>query len=264
MTETCMIWPTIFEFGRLIYLYSPTTILKLGVNDGEDEYLSRDSQISALRCAPAHACAAIPLLRPSPPPTIHVLYNEERPVRAHACCSSRAQWDDTRLRSLRASDMPAQRLPILERVQRETTGADEWGRPVVTHVDLSDRNILVDPDTLAMTGLLDWERANIMPAYYEYVAARLTEAHLPEWRKELLDVLRMVLRRECGVKCGEVGEAGELSEDADSPLMTLAAWDAMVEVERPAQGYDEDCYWTFETGYPDSDTELDGARKVRA
>ena len=46
--------------------------------------------------------------------------------------------------------------------------------------------------------------------------------------------------------------------------MTLAAWDAMVEVERPAQGYDEDCYWTFETGYPDSDTELDGARKVRA
>ena len=32
---------------------------------------------------------------------------------------------------------------------------------------------------------------------------------------------------------------------------TLAAWDAVVDVERIAQAYDDNCYWTFETGLPD-------------
>lgn len=120
--------PTIFDFGRRFYLHSPTTILKLGVDDGEDAMTAfahsilrecaprvdsvvtlspkpsprratfsrgdgphpqlpagntyrrdlaltlaltaRHSQSGALRCAPAHARAAIRLLRPPPPPTI--------------------------------------------------------------------------------------------------------------------------------------------------------------------------------------------------
>lgn len=33
---------------------------------------------------------------------------------------------------------------------------------------------------------------------------------------------------------------------------TLAAWDAMVDVERIAQGYNDDCKWIFGTGIPDS------------
>ncbi|KAI0708706.1 hypothetical protein C8Q72DRAFT_871846 [Fomitopsis betulina] len=319
--------PTIFDFGRRFYLHSPTTILKLGVDDGEDamtafahsilrECAPRVDSVVTLSPKPSPgkprsrgATGLIlsfqpgtpivelwPSLWPSQRATVkaalcdvllrmrarpfgyygrplrrpYVLYHDSRPV-GYTCCASRVEWDASRLRALRASDVPTERLPTLERMQRETTGADEWDRPVLTHLDLSDRNILVDPDTLAITGLIDWERANIMPAYFEYVAARLTGAHLPEWRKELLDVLRTVLRRECGVKCGEDAEDGEsgegmLSGDVDhfeeaeeKYRKTLAAWDAMVDVERPAQGYDDDCYWTFETGYPDSDTDLDVA-----
>ncbi|KAI0768001.1 hypothetical protein BD413DRAFT_614685 [Trametes elegans] len=84
------------------------------------------------------------------------------------------------------------RCATLERVQRETAVDD---RSVLTHDDLSDRNILVDPGTLEVTGLVDWEMANIAPAYYEYAVARLSGGH--DWRRELLDVLRGVLRREC-------------------------------------------------------------------
>lgn len=119
---------------------------------------------------------------------------------AHACCASRSEWDDSRVRALHAyasASAPddAERAAALERVQRGTTGAGEWDRPVLTHGDLSDRNILVDPRTLAVTGFLDWEMANIMPAYFEYVAARLSGGHQPGWRRERLDVLRSVLRR---------------------------------------------------------------------
>ncbi|KAJ3520727.1 hypothetical protein NM688_g9121 [Phlebia brevispora] len=98
--------------------------------------------------------------------------------------------------------------------------------------------------------------ANIMPAYFEYAAARLSGGHLPEWRTELLDVLRMVLRRECGtVRMEDLGARGEVrgSDNVGEGIeeeyrKTMRAWNAVVDVERFAQGYDDDCAWTFETG----------------
>lgn len=143
---------------------------------------------------------------------------------------------------MRASEADAERIADLEKVQRDTTGTPGWDRPVLTHGDISDRNILIDPDTLAVTGFIDWELANIMPAYFEYVCARLSEGHDPEWRVELLDVMRSVLRRECEAISADKGE--QLYQE------TLLAWDAIVDVERFAQNYNDDCYWTFETGLP--------------
>ncbi|KAK1150160.1 hypothetical protein N8T08_000059 [Aspergillus melleus] len=151
----------------------------------------------------------------------YLLFSESG-TETYVCCASRSEWDDSRVRALQASAPDAECAVALERVQRDTTGAGDWDRPVLSHGDFSDRNILVDPSTLAVMGFLDWEMANIMRAYYEYVAARLSGGHRPEWRRELLDVLRSVLRCEC--------DAGR-QEDLD----------AVVDVERIAQGYDNDC-----------------------
>ncbi|PGH29970.1 hypothetical protein GX50_07270 [[Emmonsia] crescens] len=74
----------------------------------------------------------------------YLLFSEFR-AKTHACCASRSEWDDSRIRALHASASDTERAVGLERVQRGTTGAGSWDRPVLTHMDLSDRNILVDP-----------------------------------------------------------------------------------------------------------------------
>ncbi|OAQ96968.1 hypothetical protein LLEC1_07524 [Akanthomyces lecanii] len=164
----------------------------------------------------------------------------------YACCASRFEWDDSRVHALQEHAPDAERAINLERVQRDTTGVAGWDRPVLTHGDLSDRNILLDPDTLAVTGFLDWEMANIMPAYFEYVAARLSGGHQPAWRKELLDVLRAVLRCECDTGLREDLPIVNFDGGSDKYRRTLAAWNAIVDVERIAQGYDDNCEWTFD------------------
>ncbi|KAI0658597.1 phosphotransferase enzyme family-domain-containing protein, partial [Cubamyces menziesii] len=113
----------------------------------------------------------------------------------YAFCTTREEWDNSRVAAIWANARDAQideaRCVTLERVQRETLCDD---RAVLTHCDLSDRNILVDPTTLEVTGLIDWEMANVMPAYFEYAMARLSGGHDPWWRRELLEVLKEVLR----------------------------------------------------------------------
>ncbi|CAG7938127.1 unnamed protein product [Penicillium nalgiovense] len=180
----------------------------------------------------------------------YVLFSEFG-IETYVYCASRSEWDDSRVRALRAFAPDVERAVALEHVQRGTTGAGDWDRPVLSHGDLSDRNILVDPCTLAVTGFLDWEMANIMPAYFEYVAARLSGGHQPEWRRELLDVLRSVLRCECDAGRHEDLDAVNVDDGEERYRRTLAAWVAVVDVERIAQGYDNDCEWTFETGLPD-------------
>ncbi|OJJ78462.1 uncharacterized protein ASPGLDRAFT_62519 [Aspergillus glaucus CBS 516.65] len=207
--------PTVPKVGRQFFTHSPSTILKLGTDDGE-------GKMTAL----AHS-----ILGP--------------------CVPRGSQWDDSRVRALQASAPDAERAVALERVQRDTTGAGDWARPVLSHGDLSDRNILVDPCTLTVTGFLDWEMANIMPAYFEYVAAWLSGGHQPEWRRELLDVLRSVLRCKCDAGRQEDLDAVNVDDGEERYRRTLAAWDAVVNVERITQGYDNDCEWTFETGLPD-------------
>ncbi|KAI1798366.1 hypothetical protein LXA43DRAFT_1070347 [Ganoderma leucocontextum] len=285
--------PTV-QCARRFFIHSPSTILKWGTDhrEGIMTALARSilgscvPRVVSVVTIPRGATDLWPSLRPSQRETIksnlcHLLVPMRaqrftyygRPARQpyllfseisaeeHAWSASRAAWDDSRVRALHASPtssaLGAKRVLALERVQRETAGAQGWDRPVLTHGDLSDRNILVDPATLTITGLLDWETANVMPAYFEYVAARLCGGHTPEWRKELLDVLRSVLRCECGIERrndlkAEAPEAADVDGGEESYRRTLAAWDAIVDVERFAQEYGDDCYWTFQTGLSDA------------
>ena len=285
--------PTIPNVGRQFFTHSPSTILKLGTEEGEGN-MTMLARSTLGPCVPRVTCVVklprmmglilsrqpgTPLVelwpsltplqrqtvkaelcrllvqmrthhfsyygRPSQQP--YLLFSEFG-TETHVYCTSRSEWDDSRVRALQtctlqASDPDTERAVTLEQVQRDTTGPGGWDRPVLVHGDLSDRNILVDPETLVVTGFLDWEMANIMPAYFEYVEARLSGGHQPEWRRELLDVLRSVLRCEC--------DAVNVDEGEERYRKTLAAWDAVVDVERIAQGYENNCYWTFETGLPD-------------
>ena len=91
------------------------------------------------------------------------------------------------------------------------------------------------PKTLAITGLIDWEMANILPAYFEYVAAQISPTHQPEWREVILDVLRSVLRHECGAELGKDSlSSAEIDKGQEMYVKTLAAWNAVSEVERTA------------------------------
>ncbi|KAM3533512.1 hypothetical protein MY4038_003195 [Beauveria bassiana] len=72
------------------------------------------------------------------------------------CYASRSEWGDSRVHAMQKNAPDAEHAVDLERLQRgDLTGADDWDRPVLTHGDLSDSDILVDPDTLAVTGILD-------------------------------------------------------------------------------------------------------------
>ncbi|KZT03197.1 uncharacterized protein LAESUDRAFT_738383 [Laetiporus sulphureus 93-53] len=134
---------------------------------------------------------------------------------AHDFCSNVEEWNGSRERAIVA------------------TWLVKTDRFVLTHGDLSDRNILVDLNTLTIVSLLDWEYANVVPTYFEYVAARLSGGHRSYWRAEPLEVLEKVLERECG----------EMMTNVEAEL---ARWKALVDVERYAQGMDDDCTWTFE------------------
>jgi aminoglycoside phosphotransferase len=58
---------------------------------------------------------------------------------------------------------------------------------VLTHGDLSDRNIMVHNGKI--TGIIDWEYGGFYPEYWEYVAAQLNGGHDDVWRRVLNEVL---------------------------------------------------------------------------
>ncbi|KAL6310212.1 hypothetical protein BKA93DRAFT_924484 [Sparassis latifolia] len=148
---------------------------------------------------------------------------------AYDFCSDLEAWNESRARAIVGNVADARRAESLCEQQYKLVVTDRF---VLTHGDLSDRNIIVEPDTLNIVGLLDWEDANVVPSYFEYVAARLSSGHLPYWRVELLEVLEKVLERGCA-------ETTNVEEE-------FARWKALVDVERYALGLDDDCAWTFE------------------
>ncbi|CAK3807705.1 Hypothetical predicted protein [Lecanosticta acicola] len=185
----------------------------------------------------------------------YITQPEFGPNDKHDVCHTRSDWNASRVRALRSSASDAEidedRIRVLERVQYETgVEAVLVERSTLTHGDLSHRNILLDPSTLEITGLIDWESGNVAPAYLEYTMARLSGGHDPEWRRELLEILRDVLCVECerGVRQrGETDSSQATAKRSDELFSeTLAAWNALVDVERPANGYSDDGYWTFE------------------
>lgn len=55
-------------------------------------------------------------------------------------------------------------LPLV--FPKEGTPRDDMLPFVLGHTDLDDRNILVDPETFTITGILDWEQTCIVPDWY--------------------------------------------------------------------------------------------------
>jgi aminoglycoside phosphotransferase (APT) family kinase protein len=101
-------------------------------------------------------------------------------------------WDDTEVASLRAVVAAAQDV------------LDDRTRSCLVHSDLNPKNLLVDPDSLQVTGLLDWEFAhagspyadlgNLLrfdrePAFARAVLAA-REAFVPDPRPDALDRAR--------------------------------------------------------------------------
>ncbi|KAH0361813.1 hypothetical protein KCU65_g8435, partial [Aureobasidium melanogenum] len=184
----------------------------------------------------------------------YVTLNELGPNHTHHFCRTYEEWSASRVDALKRfaedSEIDEARIQELEHVQHETSAEKTSlvDLPVLTHGDLSDRNILVDPSTLQVTGLIDWELANIAPAYFEYTVARFCGGHDPAWRKVLLEVLRQVLRIECDRALYDTETKRKFTASEKENLFTdvMTAWNSLVNVERPAQGYSDACYWTFE------------------
>lgn len=58
-----------------------------------------------------------------------------------------------------------------------------WSDPVFTHGDLSSLNILCRDDKIV--GIVDWETAGWLPAYWEFVTARDVNPRNEFWRNEV-------------------------------------------------------------------------------
>ncbi|CAD0093461.1 unnamed protein product [Aureobasidium mustum] len=295
---------TILDFGRQFYIYAPSTILKLGTDEGEaamtalahnilgkvvpnvsglvhiadlqDQGLLLDHQPGIplvelwSTLSPTEQATVTKSLvdllvrmrapregldyygRPNGQP--YITLSELGPNDTHSYCHTYQEWSASRVhalhKSMEESEIDEARVQELEHIQQETTAEKKTliDLPVLTHGDLSDRNILVDPSTLQVTGLIDWELANVAPAYFEYAAARLCGGHDPPWRKVLLKVLRQVLRIECDRALHESDPERDFTASEKENLFTnaMAAWNSLVDVERSAQGFSDACYWTFE------------------
>ena len=87
---------------------------------------------------------------------------------------------------------PDERAGLLEVAQEAQADLDEVTRTCLVHSDLNPKNLLVDPETLQITGLVDWEFAhaghpftdlgNVLrfdrqPAYVDAVLAAYAERH---------------------------------------------------------------------------------------
>ncbi|KAJ6005128.1 hypothetical protein N7540_012927 [Penicillium herquei] len=55
----------------------------------------------------------------------------------------------------------------------------------LTHGDLTNCNIMVDPETFKLTGIIDWERSGYFPVWWEYAGAIAYGSDDAEW-KDLL------------------------------------------------------------------------------
>lgn len=70
-------------------------------------------------------------------------------------------WVETRAAGTPLEDWPSgERSALLEVADHAQRLLDELGRTVLVHSDFNARNLLVDPATLELTGVLDWEFAH--------------------------------------------------------------------------------------------------------
>ncbi|KAL1616233.1 hypothetical protein SLS54_008526 [Diplodia seriata] len=97
---------------------------------------------------------------------------------------SRAEYNEGVVEALRNSrttgELSEADEPLVARIRAE----DESDEKVFTHGDLQPVNIMVDPKTLRITGILDWETAGYSPPEREYCEGR-SRGREEVWRREL-------------------------------------------------------------------------------
>lgn len=71
-------------------------------------------------------------------------------------------------------------------VERDVLLREQNRRLVLTHGDLTFRNIMVDPDTASLTGIVDWTTAAFMPIYWEAYKAEWGERKLSRQKREFI------------------------------------------------------------------------------
>ncbi len=112
---------------------------------------------------------------------------------------------------------PAGQLARLQRLAEEAqTLLDKVGRTCLVHSDANPKNLLVDPATLIVTGLLDWEFAHSGHPFTDLGNLLRFDRH-PAY-------VEAVLRAWCEHRGGTPGEALDLARAADLwALVDLAA-----------------------------------------
>ncbi|KAK2731182.1 hypothetical protein FQN57_003544 [Myotisia sp. PD_48] len=226
--------PAIPDHARRFFFYSPSTLLKIGSNEGESAMTVFARSILGSLVPRVLLFVSIPKQDPDFGAFRQTIKTSLSQVLVHmrehsflyygrpkqqpyvsitnilaASLTNSGMTHALRHCTLLALGGPGTFSRALKLMQHNTSGPDGWDRPVFSHGDLSDRNILIDPDSLKITGFLDWEMANIMPAYYEYTEALLCGGHQPPWEKDVLGVLRCVLRYECNRDAANLDEAEE-------------------------------------------------------
>jgi thiamine kinase-like enzyme len=73
--------------------------------------------------------------------------------------------------------------------QEAKTSHDKSHEAVFTHADLNPRNILADPDTGKITGIVDWECSGWYPEYWEYTKAHFAVRYTIRWLADVVDRL---------------------------------------------------------------------------
>ena len=71
---------------------------------------------------------------------------------------------------------------------------------VFTHADLNPRNILADPNTGKVTGIVDWECSGWYPEYWEYTKAHFAVRYSTRWLVDVVDQLFSNYREELWVE----------------------------------------------------------------
>ncbi|KAK8141863.1 hypothetical protein G3M48_009768 [Beauveria asiatica] len=121
--------------------------------------------------------------------------------------------------------------------------------------DLSPRNIIVDPSTLTVAGVVDWEFTYVAPAEFTYAAPWWLLLETPEdWEADLDDFLAryepkfkvfIQALKECEIekiRCGSLQESGRISTIMETSLSSGLFWVCLA--SRHSALFDE-IYWKF-------------------
>ena len=84
---------------------------------------------------------------------------------------------------------PVKNCPRPELVDRYRLLFPDSHRIVIAHADISWENILIDPKTGAITGVIDWEMAGFWPEWWEFRKAVYASRGKPWW----ISIMRQVM-----------------------------------------------------------------------